>query len=74
MCNCLADALEAYAWDPGPRRTEVEKYQAREYARELRAKAYPVAKGRLDPGGTARDNTRALLAGDVRFLSAHSPP
>eukprot|EP00972_Heterocapsa_arctica_P001631 233655-Heterocapsa_arctica.AAC.1 len=52
----------------------MEKYLAREYARELRAKAYPVAKGRLDTEGTARDNTRALLAGDIGLPLPSFPP
>eukprot|EP00972_Heterocapsa_arctica_P003296 490221-Heterocapsa_arctica.AAC.1 len=65
MCDRLADALEASLRNPDHPGTDMEKYLAREYARELRAKAYPVAKGRLNTEGTARDNTRALLAGDV---------
>eukprot|EP00972_Heterocapsa_arctica_P101259 14926247-Heterocapsa_arctica.AAC.1 len=51
MCDLLAEALDTYWQGPEHLGTEMERYRARGYARELRAKPPPGSTGQLGRTG-----------------------
>eukprot|EP00972_Heterocapsa_arctica_P021176 3118275-Heterocapsa_arctica.AAC.1 len=67
--------MEEYLGASGSTKSDTEMYLAREYAQELWARSYPIARGRLNAEGAAPSwaHTRFEGAPPRTLIEEHDP-